>query len=112
MDDEAMIREVAGKILARLGYEVACSSDGTEAITAYETAMSNGSPFDAVIMDLTIPGGMGGRKRSETAQGPRGQRIVSSGYSDDPIMANFTEYGFKASYQTLYHQSTERNGPS
>lgn len=96
MDDEEMIRAVAGAILTRFGYDVEYSQDGAEAVALYETAMKRGWPFDAVIMDLTIPGGMGGKEAIEKLHkiDPDVKAIVSSGYSIDPIIAQYTEYGF------------------
>ncbi|HEY6010193.1 MAG TPA: ATP-binding protein, partial [Nitrospirota bacterium] len=96
MDDEEMIRDVAGRILAKVGYEVESAADGMEAITRYEQARSEGRPFDAVIMDLTIPGGMGGKETIEKLRAidPGVKAIVSSGYSNDPIMAEFRDHGF------------------
>jgi PAS domain S-box-containing protein len=96
MDDEAMVRDVAGKVLTRLGYDVAYACDGAEAIAAYERALAEGRPFDAVIMDLTIPGGMGGKDAVKRLReiDPALKAIVSSGYSNDPVMAHYAEYGF------------------
>ena len=96
MDDEAIIRDAAGRILEAAGYEVELSKDGGEAIAHYVKAREAGRPFDLVIMDLTVPGGMGGRetlaKLIELDPGVRA--IVSSGYSHDPIMAHYEDYGF------------------
>lgn len=97
MDDEDIILEAAGDVLEYLGYRVVCARNGKEAIAVYSRALEEGNPFDAVIMDLTIPGGLGGK---ETIQqlidiDPDVIAIVSSGYSNDPVMANFREYGFK-----------------
>jgi PAS domain S-box-containing protein len=96
MDDEEMVRDVAGKVLTRLGYDVAYACDGAEAIAAYEQALAEGRPFDAVIMDLTIPGGMGGKDAVKRLReiDPALKAIVSSGYSNDPVMAHYAEYGF------------------
>jgi PAS domain S-box-containing protein len=96
MDDEEIVREVSGAILKEMGYEVEFASDGEEAIRLYETAMASSRPFDAVIMDLTVPGGMGGKEAVQKLHGvdPEVKAIVSSGYSQDPIMANYREYGF------------------
>ena len=96
MDDEEMIRDVASKILTKLGYEVSCSRDGAEAIDLYEQARKDRRPFDAVIMYLTIPGGMGGQETIKKLRDldPGVKAIVSSGYSHDPIMAQFKDYGF------------------
>jgi CheY-like chemotaxis protein len=97
MDDDKSIRNVTEKILMELGYDVDCASDGVETIALYQEAARSGRPFDAVIMDLTIPGGMGGK---ETIQqllkiDPKVAAIVSSGYSNDPIMSDFEKYGFR-----------------
>ena len=62
MDDENMVRDVAGQMLSRVGYEVAFAKDGTEAIALYAKAKNSGEPFKAVILDLTVPGGMGGKE--------------------------------------------------
>ncbi len=98
MDDEEIVRTVAGAILTELGYDVEFSTNGTEAIDMYVKSKETEHPFDAVIMDLTISGGMGGgiaiKKLREID--PEVKAIVSSGYSDDPIMADYKKYGFSA----------------
>jgi CheY-like chemotaxis protein len=96
MDDEDIVRDVTGKMLTKLGYDVAFARDGAEAIDAYRTAQANGQPFDVIIMDLTIPGGMGGKEAIKRLLdiNPQAKVIVSSGYSNDPVMANFKDYGF------------------
>lgn len=98
MDDEEVIIRVLGKMLIHLGYEADFAKDGAEAINKYRMARDNGNPFDIVIMDLTIPGGMGGKDTIKKILkiDPKIRAIVSSGYSNDPIMANFQEYGFRA----------------
>ncbi len=97
MDDEEIIREAAGEALQGLGYDVEVVKDGAEAITQYKNAQKAGTPFDVVIMDLTIPGGMGGRETvaSLLEIDPEAKAIVSSGYSNDPIMADYKAHGFK-----------------
>jgi PAS domain S-box-containing protein len=97
MDDEEMIRDVAGKVLAGLGYEVGFAADGEKAVELYAAARGSGRPFDAVIMDLTIPGGTGGREAIEKLRAidPGVRAIVSSGYSNDPVMARFRDFGFR-----------------
>jgi CheY-like chemotaxis protein len=96
MDDEEIIREVAGEMLRHFGYEVEFAEDGTEALEKYAYAMKSGISFDAVIMDLTIPGGMGGKETviKLIEIDPNVKAIISSGYSSDPVMSNFREYGF------------------
>jgi PAS domain S-box-containing protein len=97
MDDEETIRNVTEKILMELGYNVSCASDGAETIVLYQEAARIGRPFDAVIMDLTIPGGMGGKDAIQQLLkiDPQVTAIVSSGYSNDPIMSDFEKYGFR-----------------
>lgn len=96
MDDEEIIRETAGDMLKYMGYDVAFARDGNEAILVYKKALGSDCPFDAVIMDLTIPGGMGGKEAIQKLLeiDPGVRAIVSSGYSSDPIMANHRQYGF------------------
>jgi PAS domain S-box-containing protein len=98
MDDEETIRDMLSNALSTAGFEVELASDGKEAIERYEKAMELGQPFDAVIMDLTIPGGMGGKEaiKKLIEIDPDVKAIVSSGYSTDPIMADFRKYGFSA----------------
>jgi PAS domain S-box-containing protein len=96
MDDEKIVREIAAAMLTHLGYSVEVVKDGEEAIALYVGALEAHDPFIAVIMDLTIPGGMGGKEIITKLQkiDPNVKAIVSSGYSNDPIMANYREYGF------------------
>ncbi|MBI4949561.1 MAG: response regulator [Deltaproteobacteria bacterium] len=96
MDDEEMIRDIAMEILETSGYEAHSAPSGEEAIKMYQKAFAAGSPFDVVIMDLTIPGGMGGKEAIQRLKeiDPAIKAIVSSGYSDDPIMAEYERYGF------------------
>ncbi len=99
MDDEEMLRKVAESQLMHFGHEVILVKDGTEAVEKYSDMMERGTPVDLIIMDLTIPGGMGGREavREILQINPEAKVIVASGYSNDPIMANCTDYGFVAS---------------
>jgi CheY-like chemotaxis protein len=98
MDDEEMVREVLGGMLARLGYEAEFARDGGEAIEMFVKAQESGQAFAAVILDLTVPGGMGGKEAIKELLkiAPQVKAIVSSGYSDDLIMADFQKYGFAA----------------
>jgi len=97
MDDEASLRKIAGRILEKLGYEAEFAKDGAEAIRMYKEAQASEKPYYAVILDLTIPGGMGGKDAVNKLLeiDPEVKAIVSSGYSEDPVLANFQEYGFK-----------------
>ena len=98
MDDEDMIREALGELLKELGYDVSFARDGVEAIAFYRETLEQGLSFDAVIMDLTIPGGMGGKEAIQKllAIDPTVRAIVSSGYSSDPVMARYEDHGFSA----------------
>ena len=97
MDDEDLVREVTGKMLNFIGCEVEFASDGEEAIEIYKEAIENNKKYDLVIMDLTIPGGMGGKETIKVlkALDPSIKAVVSSGYSTDEVMSDFKKYGFK-----------------
>lgn len=96
MDDEDVVRDVAGEMLDMLGYTADFARDGDEAIRLYSAAMGTEQAFDAIIMDLTIPGGMGGKEAIKRllAIDPKIKAIVSSGYSTDMAMADYQAYGF------------------
>ena len=96
MDDDEIIRELLDEVLTSAGCDVVHARDGKEAIERYKKAMDEGKPFGVVIMDLTIPGGMGGEEAIKIMLeiDPSVKAIVSSGYSNDPIMSNYREYGF------------------
>ena len=98
MDDEEMVREVSVQFLTHLGYEAEAVPDGESALKLYRQALNNDTPFHLVIMDLTIPGGMGGKEAIEKLKqfDPNVKAIVSSGYSNDPVLANFKQFGFEA----------------
>jgi CheY-like chemotaxis protein len=98
MDDEQIIRDMATLLLKRFGLTVDCAADGAEAIEKYQAARGRGETYDLVIMDLTIPGGMGGLAavRQLLKIDPNVKAIVSSGYSSDPVLANYREHGFVA----------------
>ncbi len=107
MDDEEMIRALADEMLASLGHEVAVAADGENALVAYRTARDAGRPFDAVILDLTIRGGMGGIEtlRKLVEIDPDIKAVVSSGYSEDAALANYREQGFQAVLDKPYSMS-------
>jgi PAS domain S-box-containing protein len=96
MDDEEIVRTVATAMLEFLGYSVETARDGVEMLARYKAAWERGAAFDLVIMDLTIPGGMGGAEgiKALLAFDPQAKAIVSSGYSNNPVMANYQAYGF------------------
>jgi CheY-like chemotaxis protein len=79
-----------------MGFEVSAVADGAEVLARYREARAAGRPFDVVVMDLTVPGGMGGREAMEKlrALDPQVKAVVSSGYSSDPVMASHRAHGF------------------
>jgi PAS domain S-box-containing protein len=97
MDDQAAVREVVGRMLAKMGYDPVLARDGAETLKLYAQAHESQQPYAAVILDLTIPGGMGGKEvlRHLLDQNPQVKALVSSGYADDAIMANFQTIGFR-----------------
>ncbi|MGK2943665.1 MAG: hybrid sensor histidine kinase/response regulator [Desulfuromonadales bacterium] len=97
MDDEEMIRSLLRDLLRELGFAVETAAEGRQAIELYRQAMDKGESFAVVILDLTIPGGMGGQKTAKEIlqMDPEAKIIVSSGYADDPVMASYADYGFK-----------------
>ncbi|MFZ2958207.1 MAG: PAS domain S-box protein [Candidatus Ozemobacteraceae bacterium] len=97
MDDEKMIRHACAEMLKKIGCLVETADEGRQAIELFKQARDAGKPFDIVIMDLTIPGGMGGQEavKELLAIDPEARVIISSGYADDPVMTNFAAYGFK-----------------
>lgn len=104
MDDEYIIRKLLIKMLSFLGHDVIATSKGEEAIEEYSKAINNNKKFDLVITDLTIPGGLGGKETAKKILeiNPETSCIVSSGYSNDPIMANYQEYGFVGALEKPY----------
>jgi len=96
MDDEKVVCEIVSRMLERGGYAVLQAEDGQKALEIYKKAMHSKNPVDLVIMDLTVPGGMGGIETIKKMRqiDPDVRAIVSSGYANDPVMANFHEYGF------------------
>jgi len=98
MDDDAGVQRVCQRSLSKLGFDVVVASDGREAIERYRQALSLGSRFDVVLLDLTVPGGMGGVQTMVVLRelDPEVRAIVTSGYSEDPVLARFRQYGFSA----------------
>lgn len=96
MDDEEFVLEIIIEMLQEIGYDAEGVRDGADVIERYAEAMAAGAPFDLVIMDLTVPGGTGGKEamRKMRELDPKVKAIVSSGYSNDPIMAEYREFGF------------------
>ncbi len=104
MDDELAVAEVAGKFLRRSGFRVDAFVNGEEAIRAYQAALAAGDPYAVAILDITIPGGMGGKEAIINLRriDPGVKAIVSSGYTNDPIFTDFAAYGFAAGIAKPY----------
>jgi CheY-like chemotaxis protein len=104
MDDELVVLDMAAGILAEAGMKVASARTGEEAVKLYGEAKANGAPFDAVILDLTIPGAMGGLAtlRKLMSIEPGVKAIVSSGYLNDVVLTNYREHGFMAAVPKPY----------
>jgi CheY-like chemotaxis protein len=104
MDDERLIRDVTGEMLIALGFQVKFANDGFEAVDLIRKAKECGERFEAVILDLTVPGSMGGKQAIGKILeiDPSVKAIVSSGYSNDPVLSNFREYGFRGAVSKPY----------
>ena len=104
MDDEEVVRAVISEMLEMIGYRVETASNGQEAIDLYQQLLKTQEPIDLVILDLTVPGGMGGAETIEKLYeiDPQIKAIVSSGYADKPVVANYTDYHFKGSLLKPY----------
>ena len=104
MDDAKAVRDVTGAMLSYIGYDVEFARDGREAIALYREAKQSDEPFDAVILDFTVQGGMGGKEAIQLllALDPHIRAIISSGYSGDPIMSEYQAYGFKTAILKPY----------
>ncbi len=98
MDDEDSIRELMEQALTAFGYRIACVPDGADAVELYRSAGERGVPFDVVLLDLTVPGGMGGLETLTRLRdlNPDVRAIVISGYSNDPVLADHARHGFAA----------------
>ena len=104
MDDEQIILDVTLEVLRFLGYDVVFARDGAAAVELYKKATADGQPFDLVILDLTIPDGMSGQEAMERLRefDPAVKAVVSSGYSNDPVMQDYTSYGFSGKLTKPY----------
>ena len=108
MDDESLIRDLASRVLQVLGYEAVACHDGAQAVQLFRTAREQGQPFVAVLLDLTIPGGMGGREAAQQIRAcdPHALLIVSTGYSNDPVVADCQAFGFAGAVAKPYSVET------
>jgi CheY-like chemotaxis protein len=98
MDDEKAVRSIIEAMLRNIGYDVESAGDGESALEIYNKAISSGKPFDVVLMDLTIPGGLGGKQTVQRLLeiDPGAKVVVLSGYSNDPVLADYASHGFCA----------------
>ena len=98
MDDDQAVLKTATKMLNMMGFKAETTTNGQDAVALYKKAQKDSQPFGAVLLDLTIPGGMGGKETVEQLIhiDPEVKAIVSSGYADDPIMANYKSFGFSS----------------
>lgn len=96
VDDEEIILDVSREVLRFLGYDAAFAKEGGAAIELYRQEKEAGQPFDLVIIDLTIPEGLGGQETIEKLRSydPEVKAVVSSGYTNDPVMQEYVKYGF------------------
>jgi DNA-binding NtrC family response regulator len=104
MDDEESIRRISSKVLNRLGLESVAVADGSSALKEFSAAKESGKPFSLLVFDLTVPEGLGGLATIEAIRktDARTPAIVCSGYSSDPVMANFEKFGFQAAVAKPY----------
>jgi len=104
MDDDEMVRFVAGETLKRYGFDVDFAEDGRQAVEIYRRQQLAGDPFVAVILDLNIPGGMGGEETMKRLLelDPAARGYVSSGRTDDPVMMNYRAFGFSGTIEKPY----------
>jgi CheY-like chemotaxis protein len=96
MDDEQIILDVTHEVLKFLNYDVMSAKDGLKAIDLYKKEKAAGAPFDIVILDLSVPNGLGGKETIELLRNvdPAVKAVVSSGYTNDPVVQDFSHYGF------------------
>jgi CheY-like chemotaxis protein len=96
MDDEGMVRDMLTDLLMAMGYDVETANDGLASIDLYIKAVESQQPYKMVILDLTVPGGLGGKLTMERllAIDPDVKGIIISAYTDDPVIQNYRQYGF------------------
>jgi DNA-binding NtrC family response regulator len=111
MDDEEDVLHATGVVLKYLGYEVEYTKDGGEAIALYKAMKEKGQPFSAVVLDLYVPAGMGARETIKKLLeiDPYIKAIIACGYSDDPIVSEFRNYGFSGAVAVPYDLESMKN---
>lgn len=111
MDDEQIILDVTSEILTFLKYDVMSAKDGLAAADLYRKEKDAGSPFDIVILDLSVPGGLGGKETIELLRkvDPAVKAVISSGYSNDPVVEDFSHYGFCERLTKPYNINAMKN---
>ena len=111
MDDEQIILDVTGEILTFLKYDVMFAKDGQAAVDLFRKEKDAGSPFDVVILDLSVPHGMGGKETIELLRSvdPDVKAVVSSGYTNDPVVQDFSRYGFCERLSKPYNINAMKN---
>ncbi len=111
MDGEMMIRDLSVRMLEKLGYDAVVAENGETAVEKFNTALKSGRRFGVVILDLTVEGGLGGNEvvSQMVSRDPRLKAIVSSGYSDDPVMNDYTAHGFSGALAKPYSWETLKN---
>jgi CheY-like chemotaxis protein len=111
MDDEQIILDVTQEVLKFLKYDVVFAGDGLAAIDLYKKEKTSGVPFDIVILDLSVPSGMGGKETIEHLMkfDPAIKAIISSGYTNDPVVENFSQYGFSGRLTKPYKITDLKN---
>jgi CheY-like chemotaxis protein len=114
MDDEEMLRSVVSRMLEIMGYDVTAAADGDEALRFYIEAAEKGARFDAVILDLSVNRGMGGREAAEKLieYDPEVIALVSSGFVGDPVLQNYRDFGFRGVIPKPYTSDELREGLS
>jgi DNA-binding NtrC family response regulator len=111
MDDEQIILDVMGEILTFLKYDFMSARDGLAAIDLYKKEKAAGSPFDMVILDLSVPNGLGGKETIELLRNvdPAVKAVISSGYTNDPVVKDFSHYGFSERLTKPYNINDMKN---
>jgi len=104
LDDDEILRKATSRFLGKVGCRVEAASDGLDAVARYQDADRTGTPFDLVILDLTLPGGMGGEETLRRLQqlDPEVKAIITSGYPDSPVIQDYERYGFAGAVRKPY----------